>query len=59
MKGKLALTFPNTVFVGKVERWGFSFNRYQLVVSEDTTSPYSILHLGPFEFFIRPRSIIF
>ena len=58
LKGRLAVTYPNTVFVGRVEKWGFSYNRYHLRVSEDTTTPYSILHLGPFEFFIRPRSVI-
>ena len=59
LKGRWAITFPYTVFIGRVRRWGFSYNRYSLFVSEDTTTPYSILHLGPFEFFVRPKSIIF
>ncbi len=58
LKGRLALTFPHTVFIGRVERWGCSYTRHRLVLSEDSTTPYSILHLGPLEFFIRPKSII-
>ncbi len=50
------LTFPYTVFVGRVQEWGLSFNTFDFVLSEDTTTPYSILHVGPFEFFIRPKS---
>lgn len=56
LKGKWFLRYPYTVFVGKVQEWGCSYKRYSLVLSEDTTTPYSILHLGPFEFFIRPKS---
>ena len=56
LKGKLMLRFPYTTFVGKAESWGLSFKRYDLVLSSDTTTPYSILHLGPFEFFSRPKS---
>lgn len=55
MKGKMMLTYPYTVFVGKVRDWGLSYKRYSLVLSEDTATPYSILHVGPFEFFVRPR----
>jgi hypothetical protein len=58
-KGKQALTYPKTVHVGRTSNWGFSYKRFSLVLSEDTTTPYSILHIGPFEFFIRPKSIIF
>ncbi len=58
LKGRLALTFPHTVFISRVEQWGFSYAQHHLVLSEDTTTPYSILHLGPFEFFVRPKSII-
>ena len=56
MKGNWMLTYPYTVFVGKVRDWGFSYKRYSLVLNEDTTTPYSILHVGPFEFFVRPRA---
>ena len=56
LKGKLMLTYPYAVFIGKVKRWGFSYNRHRLVLSSDTTTPYSILHVGPYEFFIRPKS---
>ena len=58
LKGRLAITYPLTMFVGRASNWGFSYKRYSLVVSEDTTTPYSILHIGPFEFFIRPKSVI-
>ena len=66
-KGHLAVTYPRfnhignlTVFsVCDLRSWGFSYKRFNLVLSEDTTTPYSILHLGPFEFFIRPKSVIF
>ena len=65
-KGRLAVTYPRfnhignlTVFsVCNLKSWGFSYERFNLVLSEDTTTPYSILRIGPFEFFIRPRSII-
>ncbi len=67
LKGKLAMTYPVFYNIGQqsvfpsrnFRRWGLSYKRYDLVLSEDTTTPYSILHLGPFEFFIRPKSIIF
>jgi hypothetical protein len=58
LKGKWAMTYPNTVFIGKAP-WGLSYRRFSLALSEDTTTPYSILHVGPFEFFIRPKSVIF
>jgi hypothetical protein len=66
-KGNMALTYPRmnhirklTVFsVFDIRCWGFSYKRFKLALSEDSTTPYSILHLGPFEFFIRPKSIIF
>ncbi len=57
LKGQLRLRYPHTVFVSREAGWGFSYRRYSLVLSEDTTTPYSILHLGPFEFFIRPKSV--
>ena len=56
LKGKLMLTSPYLVFLGRAESWGCSYRKYSLVVSSDTTTPYSILHMGPFEFFIRPKS---
>jgi len=56
MKGKLMLTFPYTVFVGRSPKWELSHRRYDLVLSEDTTTPYSILRVGPLEFFIRPSA---
>lgn len=59
LKGRFAFTYPKTVFMGRADKWGLSYKRLKLRVSEDTTSPYSILHLGPWEFFIRPKSIIF
>ena len=59
LKGKWAMTYPLTMFIGKASQWGLSYKRFNLVLSEDTTTPYSILHIGPLEFFIRPKSIIF
>lgn len=56
LKGKLMLRYPYTTFVGRASSWGLSFKRYSLVLSSDTTTPYSILHVGPFEFFSRPKS---
>ena len=56
MKRNWMITYPYTVFVGKVRDWGLSYKRYNLVLNEDTTTPYSILHVGPFEFFVRPRA---
>ena len=56
LKGKLMLTFPYVVSLGKGQGWGFSYKRLALVLSSDTTTPYSILHIGPYEFFIRPKS---
>ena len=50
------LRYPYTTFVGRSPSWGFSFKRYNLVLSNDTTTPYSILRIGPFEFFSRPKS---
>ena len=55
-KGKWMLTFPYIVSVGTGQGWGLSYKRLNLVVSSDTTSPFSLLHVGPFEFFIRPKS---
>ena len=58
LKGKLMLTFPHIVSIGRGDSigWGLSYKRFELRLSRDTTTPYSILHLGPFEFFIRPKS---
>jgi len=56
MKGKWMLTFPYTTFVGKADSWGLSYKRYSFVISSDTTTPYSILRVGPLEFFVRPRA---
>ena len=50
------LTFPYTTFVGMHRQWGFSHSKHALMLSEDTYMSYSILHVGPFEFFIRERS---
>ena len=50
------LYYPYTTFIGRASKWGFSFKRYNLVLSSDTTTPYTILHLGPLEFFSRPKS---
>ncbi len=56
LKGKWMITFPYVVSIDRDQGWGLSYKRYNLVVNSDTTTPYSILHLGPFEFFIRPTS---
>ena len=56
LKGKLMFRFPYTTFVGKVDSWGLSYKKYNFVLSGDTTTPYSILHIGPFEFFSRPKA---
>jgi len=56
LKGKWLVTFPYTVFLGRQDSWSWSYKKYDFVLSEDTTTPYSILHLGPFEFFLRPKS---
>jgi len=66
-KGNSAMTYPRFDRIGNltvfsafdIRRWGFSYERFDLVLSEDTTTPYSILRVGPFEFFIRPKSVIF
>ena len=50
------LTFNEPSFVGFTS-WGLSYSKRALVLSEDTYMEYSILHVGPFEFFIRERSI--
>jgi hypothetical protein len=50
-------TFPYVVTASLKQGWGFSYKRYLLMVSEDTSAPYSILHLGPVEMFIRPKSV--
>ena len=57
LKGKWMLRYPYTVFISNVGDWELSYNKYNLVLSEDTTSPYSILRVGPLEFFIRPKSV--
>jgi hypothetical protein len=54
LKGGIGIKYPR-IFVNLLRGWGFSFKRYHLVLSEDTTTPYLILHIGPFEFFIVPR----
>jgi hypothetical protein len=59
LTGRTIFTYPVTIFCGMVKRWGFSYRRYKLFLEMDTTTPYSILHVGPFEFFIRPKSTIF
>ena len=51
------LTFPYTTFVGMTRQWGFSYSKHALMLCEDSYMSYSILHVGPFEFFIRERSI--
>ena len=50
------LTFPYTNFVGFTD-WGFSRVKCALQVSEDSYIEYSILHVGPFEFFTRKRTV--
>jgi hypothetical protein len=50
------LTFPYVVSMSRHDEWGFSFHSYDLILSRDTTTPYSILRLGPMEFFIRSKS---
>jgi hypothetical protein len=59
LKGRTIFTYPVIAFIGTIKQWGFSYKRYKLFVSPDTTTPYSILHIGPFEFIIRPQSTIF
>jgi hypothetical protein len=54
LKGGIGIKYPR-ICVKLLREWGFSFRRYSLVLSEDTTTPYSILHIGPFELFIVPR----
>jgi hypothetical protein len=56
LKGKLMVTYPYAIFINRDRHWRFSYNRYNLVLSHDTTTPYSILRFGPYEFFIRPKS---
>ena len=51
------LTFPYTTFVGMHRQWGFSRVKCAFWVSEDSYMEYSILHVGPFEFFTRKRSM--
>ena len=51
------LTFPYTTFVGVTSKWGLSYSKHALMLCEDSYMSYSILHVGPFEFFIRERSI--
>ncbi len=50
------LTFNEPSFVG-FTKWGFRYSKHALMLSEDTYMEYSILHVGPFEFFIRKRSV--
>ena len=59
LKGGWALTYPKIAYIGRAQSWGLSRERFNLVLSEDTTTPYSIFHIGPFEFFVRSRVIIF
>ncbi len=54
--GKLMLRYPYATFLGRTSKWGLSFKRYNFVRSIDTVTPYSILHFGPFELFMRPKS---
>ena len=56
LKGKRMLKYPYTTYLGRTNKWGLSLKKYSLRLSPDTTTPYSILHVGPFEFFSRPRS---
>ena len=56
LKGGLMVTFPYIVSVGTGQGWGFSYKRHNLVLTPDTTTPYSLLHVGPYEFLIRPKS---
>ncbi len=51
------LTFPYTTFVGVTSKWGLSYSKHALMLCEDSYMSYSILHVGPFEFFTRERSI--
>ena len=51
------LTFPYTTFVGVTNKWGLRYSKHELVLSEDTYMEYSILHVGPFEFFTRARAV--
>lgn len=56
LKGKRMLKYPYTTYLGRTNKWGLSYTKYNLRLSPDTTTPYSILHIGPFEFFSRPHS---
>ena len=49
------IRFPYTVFVGRTKKWSFSVKRYNLWLSSDTTTPYTIIRFGPLEFFSRPH----
>jgi len=55
-KGQLMLTRPRWFYLGRVKKWGFSRSHYGHMVSFDTIRYYTILHVGPFEFFVRPVS---
>ena len=44
-------------FVGMANKWGLRYSRHELILSEDTYMEYSILHVGPFEFFTRARAV--
>ena len=50
------LTFPYTTFVG-VTSWGLSYSKHALMLCEDSYMSYTILHVGPFEFFTRARAV--
>ena len=54
LKGGIGIKYPR-IFVNLLREWGLSFRRYHLVLSEDTHTPYSVFHIGPFELFIVPR----
>ncbi len=56
LKGKPMLRYPYTTYLGRTKKWGLSLTKHNFRVGSDTTTPYSILHVGPFEFFSRPRS---
>ena len=56
LKGKPMLKYPYVTYLGRTSKWGLSLKSMSLRLSEDTSTPYSILHVGPFEFFSRPRS---
>jgi hypothetical protein len=50
------ISFPYAAFVG-MTNWGLSYSKHALMLCEDSYMQYNILHIGPFEFFIRKRSV--